>query len=150
MGFVLGSPIDKVFREGKLPEGWTLKYEGDGYYSAIVDTKGNRRGLLFEKHAGYDTKASFFTIRRFNIEKNLDLPGRIQMQVLDKMTGMVVLRSEIVADPCYDMDGIVRSKLGPDAWDERRDIESTLMQTCAAWLRRTVGDDWANPARHWS
>ena len=55
LGFTLGAPIpnDPLFREGSIPEGWTMRSEGS-IHTALIDADGNHRGYLSYKAASYD------------------------------------------------------------------------------------------------
>ena len=57
IGFVFGEPVDELFQECTLPEGWTIRPTDHSMWSHIVDENGEVRGSIFYKAAFYDRSA---------------------------------------------------------------------------------------------
>jgi hypothetical protein len=57
IGFVFGEPIDELFQECVLPEGWQIAPTDHSMWSDILDEGGNKRGSMFYKAAFYDRDA---------------------------------------------------------------------------------------------
>jgi hypothetical protein len=64
LGFTFGDPVDDLFRNVTLPEGWTRQAgAGDPRGSAIVDGRGIVRVSIFYKAAFYDRCASMYLVK---------------------------------------------------------------------------------------
>ncbi len=59
LGIEFGEPSsgDDLFREAKLPEGWTKRATEHSMWSEIVDETGEARASVFYKAAFYDRRA---------------------------------------------------------------------------------------------
>lgn len=57
LGFFFGEPIDKLFREARLPDGWKKSATDHDMWSHIVDATGVVRVEVFYKAAFYDRRA---------------------------------------------------------------------------------------------
>lgn len=57
MGIVFGEPVDDLFVEVQLPEGWKKVPTGHSMWSDLVDAEGNKRASIFYKAAFYDRDA---------------------------------------------------------------------------------------------
>jgi hypothetical protein len=66
LGFVFGEVVerDPIFREVKLPAGWSRKGSSHAMWSHIVDEKGRERVAVFYKAAFYDRRAGASLVRR--------------------------------------------------------------------------------------
>lgn len=49
LGFEFGDPVDDLFREATLPEGWSKQGSDHDMWSYIVDADGQRRVSVFYK-----------------------------------------------------------------------------------------------------
>lgn len=59
LGFVFGevNPVDPLFRQATLPQGWTKQGTEHSMWSKIVDERGIERVSIFYKAAFYDRRA---------------------------------------------------------------------------------------------
>ena len=62
IGFVFGEPIDELFQEVTLPQGWKIQPTEHSMWSNILDEKGNNRGSIFYKAAFYD-RCAFASVK---------------------------------------------------------------------------------------
>lgn len=62
LGFVLSLPVDDLFCEAVLPEGWTKAPTDHDMWSKIVDERGIERVAIFYKAAFYDRKAAMHLV----------------------------------------------------------------------------------------
>ncbi|HXJ92662.1 MAG TPA: hypothetical protein VMT20_07240 [Terriglobia bacterium] len=63
LGFVLGEPVDDLFRKCTLPEGWYREATGHSMHSIIRDERGYGRVGMFYKAAFYDRRADCRVVR---------------------------------------------------------------------------------------
>jgi hypothetical protein len=133
MGIVFGEPVDDLFCEAQLPEGWRKEPTDHSMWSDLLDDKGRKRASIFYKAAFYDRSAF------------LNITGRFHTSV-DPVGGW--------ADYDYDEPGmwhcVVRS-CGEQVWasdpfgpepppDAGRDAH-------LAWYAQK--DEWAELGRSW-
>lgn len=140
MGFVLGEPYadDPMFRDVKLPDGWSRKATDHSMHSVIVDNKGRERVGIFYKAAFYDRSASYYVKPRFIVGRNCDVfsldRGQSQHQVTD--VGVVVFQTNVEEYELRDSASL-------------RDVEKRQSDECVAWLKENYpghGDlveDWS-------
>lgn len=57
MGIVYGNPVDRLFVEVKLPEGWKKVATDHDMWTDLVDDKGVKRAAIFYKASFYDERA---------------------------------------------------------------------------------------------
>ena len=57
MGIVFGQPVDDLFYEVRLPEGWKKIPTDHSMWSKLVDEQGRERASIFYKAAFYDRSA---------------------------------------------------------------------------------------------
>jgi len=57
IGFAFGDPVDELFQECTLPEGWKIEPTDHSMWSNILDEEGTERGSMFYKAAFYDRNA---------------------------------------------------------------------------------------------
>ena len=77
-GFVLGEPVDDIFRQAAFPAGWRKKLTDHSMWTEIVDGQGRKRGLIFYKAAFYDRSAHAFLSTRFSLIS----PARVRREAL--------------------------------------------------------------------
>ena len=65
IGFKFEDIGDDVLFQATLPEGWTLESDG-GYWTYLIDEKGNKRGSYFYKGAFYDRNGHMNLTQRFH------------------------------------------------------------------------------------
>lgn len=70
MGIIVGDPLpdDKLFREARLPHGWTKRATDHAMWSDILDDRGRIRLRVFYKAAFYDRKAHMSGVKRYMID----------------------------------------------------------------------------------
>ena len=57
LGIVFGEPVDDLFIEVQLPEGWEKVPTDHSMWTDLVDAQGERRAAVFYKAAFYDRSA---------------------------------------------------------------------------------------------
>lgn len=67
VGFKFGDPIDDVFQEAQLPEGWSRATTDHSMHSHILDEQGRARVSVFYKAAFYDRNANAHLCRRYGV-----------------------------------------------------------------------------------
>ncbi len=67
MGIVFGEPVDSLFVEAQLPEGWKKVATERSMWSDLVDDRGRKRAAIFYKAAFYDRCAHISLERRFHV-----------------------------------------------------------------------------------
>jgi hypothetical protein len=68
-GIVFGEPLDPVFREAKLPAGWSIRGRPDhAMWNDLLDAKGSVRAAIFYKAAFYDRRAELHPKTRYTAE----------------------------------------------------------------------------------
>jgi len=122
MGFVLGEPLDKLFRSASLPPGWRKVPTDHHLWTELVDAAGVKRGMIGHKAAFYDQWARMDLCCRYTVRVQ-DMPeGRYAGTVLDR-------GAEVFRGGAY---GTYREAQG--------DAES--------WVSSRYRD-WRNPAAYW-
>ncbi len=65
LGFKFGKPVDKLFQEATLPEGWKkVPSPSHSSYSFVLDQKGRARWQMYYKGAFYDRCADGYSLQR--------------------------------------------------------------------------------------
>lgn len=116
-GFVLGEPIDEVFRAVTAPEGWSLRPTEHSMHSDILDADGAIRGGFFYKAAFYDRRASVTWVPRYTVEVRYNDDGEtVSVFGFDAQNKEAV--TEVFTTPKRDYDardvayGQISEKLG--------------------------------------
>lgn len=65
-GVVFGEPIDDLFCNATLPEGWKKMATDHSMWSKLIDQQGRERASIFYKAAFYDRDAFINVSRRFS------------------------------------------------------------------------------------
>lgn len=65
LGLVFGEPVDDLFQEVTLPEGWDIQPTDHSMHNKLVDGQGRTRGGFFYKAAFYDRDAFMGSPTRF-------------------------------------------------------------------------------------
>lgn len=106
LGFVWGEevPGDPIFRQVKMPEGWSIKRTDHDMHSDLVDNKGRRRGGIFYKAAFYDRSARISLTTRYSysykdVDKNKHGYDGPKYGVVLDADGSELYRSEAFSDP---------------------------------------------------
>lgn len=89
LGFTFGKPIDEIFQEATLPDGWSRAATDHDMHSDILDEKGRRRVSVFYKAAFYDRRADARLISRFCVEYTYPdgENGPVTIVALDRKSG---------------------------------------------------------------
>lgn len=66
IGIVIGEPVDDLFVNVTLPDGWKKVATDHDMWSKLIDDQGRERAMIFYKAAFYDRKAHI----RFNEVNN--------------------------------------------------------------------------------
>lgn len=98
-GFVFGAPIDDLFVEVQLPEGWTREGAAHSLWTFIRDPEGRRRVDVFYKAAFYERKARATLQPRYRVESNYydapDPPSEIRVWADDAGTPLFELMGQL-------------------------------------------------------
>ena len=135
-----GKPIDNLFREVELPEGWTIKSEGHAYWTRLLDQKGCCRASMFYKGAFYDREAFIrFDKRYYTTRKYRDNSDEVTFFVYDTGQGEkhAVLHAETPSLP--------NRQTNPEAYYKA--LEEAEQRT-QAWLVERY-PDFKNPNAYW-
>lgn len=57
LGITFGDPVDDLFIEAELPDGWEKRATDHSMWSELVDDEGHVRANIFYKAAFYDRRA---------------------------------------------------------------------------------------------
>lgn len=92
LGFEFGKvyEAEPLFREAKLPPGWSKEGTSHSMHTDLVDEKGFIRGDIFYKAAFYDRKANMGLFRRISVQEDydaLDKDGTLSFHVSVVMPG---------------------------------------------------------------
>jgi hypothetical protein len=145
MGIALGAvlPGDPLFREAKLPPGWSKQPTEHSMWSDLVDDRGRVRAHIFYKAAFYDRRADIRLAGRFQIEMapavgdNWD--GPLCYRVLDGKHE--IYRSGSFERPSDSADRSDWVEYGLEV-DRARD-------SGGEWLAEHGYPDWQNPLAYW-
>ncbi len=121
LGFCLGPILkgDPLFREGSLPDGWTIVPTEHSMHSEILDDQGRLRASIFYKAAHYDRYAHITACTRF--QKRTKFPDAytgtesVKEGVWDVAKQEWVFLSEESTNPIFD-NGLSRER---DQWLEK-------------------------------
>jgi len=74
LGFEVGDVCkdDPIFRNVKLPEGWSRESTDHDMHTNILDEKGRKRFNVFYKAAFYDLRANLSMVPRFTLREGWD------------------------------------------------------------------------------
>lgn len=140
MGIVFGEPVDDLFVEVQLPEGWKKIPTGHSMWSELVDDKGRKRASIFYKAAFYDHDAFIGTSRRFGYQVQPE--GGWDSDFDREMSPRIC----VVTD-CDEV--IWRSKpLAPSEDVEWFRLDEHLAPLGKAWLDEHY-PDWENTLAYW-
>lgn len=145
MGIVFGDPIDDLFVNATLPEGWKKERTDHSMWSKIVDDKGRERASIFYKAAFYDRDAFMNIAQRFLLRTepvngygenyNRDDPNVIA--VTD--CSVRVWQSSVLPDV---------AEYGSNAHKNRKAMKDGFVAQGEAWLEERY-PNWRDPLAHW-
>lgn len=153
MGIVFGDPVDDLFVEVQLPEGWEKVPTSHSMWSELVDEKGRKRASIFYKAAFYDRDAFIGTTLRFS--RSVDpVCGwgepdykKHEWHCVVTDCGEVVWASDkrVEPEPEYPRPFTEEHRLAWLAWSDRKDALSKLGD---GWLASHY-PDWQDPSAYW-
>lgn len=147
MGIVFGEPVDDLFCEAQLPEGWSKQPTAHSMWSNLLDDKGRRRGGIFYKAAFYDRRAFLNIVPRF-------------ATAVEPVSGYDDPNYRTSEWHCvvYDCDAIVwesEQRIPPQPGDVERhilmewfDSKDSLYDLGRSWLDENY-PDWKDATAHW-
>ena len=138
MGIVFGEPVDELFIEAKLPDGWRKEAIGHSMWSHLLDERGRKRAGIFYKAAFYDRSAHMYPERRFWCGRTYE--GEIFARVSD-YTGIIWRGDTIGPEPEWSRE----DNSAWTNWSSRRDTEVAVAKR---WLDENY-PDWCNPLAYW-
>lgn len=71
-GIQFGDPVDDLFVNVTLPDGWSKRATDHSMWSELVDDRGRVRATIFYKAAFYDRRATMHFSRFFTIDGDYD------------------------------------------------------------------------------
>jgi len=149
MGIVFGDPVDDLFVNVQLPEGWRKEPTDHSMWSHLVDDQGRKRASIFYKAAFYDRNAEISLAHRFGCKVMPDLgysdpdykKGDWHCIVTD--CGETIWQSEEYVGPePYYSDKTCETWL---KWSGRKDALATVGTD---WLDEHY-PDWRNDLAYW-
>jgi len=152
MGIIFGEPVDDLFVEVQLPEGWEKIPTDHSMWSKLLDEKGRERATIFYKAAFYDRSAHLSLSRRFSYGVKpvcgYDDPDYRQHEwhcVVTDCDEVVWTSDERVEpEPEYSLDDEEKKQ----AWRGWSDRKETMGELGLAWLEEYY-PDWQNPLAYW-
>lgn len=152
MGIIFGEPVDDLFVEVQLPEGWKKVPTDHSMWSKLIDGKGRERASIFYKAAFYDRDAHMSLTRRFGYKVEpvcgYGDPNYKESEWHCVVTdcGEVIWVSEerVEPEPKYSFDDEDSRQAWLD-WDDRK---GALGQLGLAWLESTH-PQWEDPLAYW-
>lgn len=152
MGIVFGEPVDDLFVEVQLPEGWEKVPTDHSMWSKLVDEKGRERASIFYKAAFYDRDAHMSLTRRFTYRVEpicgYDDPDYRESEWhcvvtdCDKVVWTSDGRAE--PEPKYSFDDEDSRQAWLD-WDKQKEA---LKQLGLTWLADHY-PEWGDPLAYW-
>jgi len=149
MGIVFGEPVDDLFVNVQLPEGWRKERTDHSMWSHLLDDQGRKRASIFYKAAFYDRSAQINLDRRFGCKVMPDLgysdpdykKGDWHCIVTD--CGETIWQSEeyVGPEPEYSSE----NREAWLAWNNSKDV---LASIGVAWLDEHY-PDWCNDLAYW-
>ena len=138
-GIKFGKPVDSIFIEATLPDGWKLVPSNHSMWSSLEDERGFKRASIFYKAAFYDRNAhvSFETRYRIN--------GYIENGDPDSK-----MRACAVIDTAVPADTIAKILWQSEFAGERDfDKQDALLKQARAWLEEHFPQH-DDPFAYWS
>jgi hypothetical protein len=170
LGFKLGKPVDDLFREATLPEGWEKKASDHAMWSYIYDEKGRQRLSMFYKGAFYDRDAFLNFDHRYysNTKEYVDKEGSEEWSfdnpdhthemvrwaatvVMDNVDDSVVFTSDIYL---RSFESVLPKDVTPAEAAIERERQKWIANSDAAkqqaltWLKENK-PDWEDPMYYW-
>jgi len=147
IGFIFGEPIDDIFVETKLPNGWKKESTDHSMWSKLLDNEGRERARIFYKAAFYDRSAHVDWGSRFSVDtrmKNgqnpLDLVREDFSLYLERDDPEIVVVVDWDGKEIFRVDGTFRPSLHEKDSFERK---------AKKWLQDHY-PQWENPLAYWN
>ena len=153
MGIVYGDPVDDLFVEVTLPDGWHKQPTGHSMWSYLLDDQGRKRASIFYKAAFYDRRAFIDISRRYSCSTvpvlGYDDPdyraGEWHCTVTDHDDAILWTSKTVGPEPPYSHGGDEKSRSKWLAWVESK---NALALTGREWLDENY-PDWQDPLAYW-
>lgn len=135
MGIVFFEPVDNLFVNVKLPDGWKKVPTDHSMWSNLIDEKGRVRGSIFYKAAFYDRDAFICIDRRYSF-RNKQLGNDYETSP----------RAAVV----LDQDEVIWQSESESPSDEVPTYEAgdRYLPDAKAWLGERY-PDWRDPLAYW-
>lgn len=155
LGIILGEPVDDLFIQAKLPQGWKKVASDHSMWSYLHDEKGRERASIFYKAAFYD-RSAHISLKRFlsyrtdplcgwNADRTTIAQSRWQGKVINANGDVLYLTEILECEPLYERGDSEEKRAAYLEWAHRKDALSTQ---CCAWLNR-FWTEWENPLAYW-
>lgn len=135
LGFVLGEPVDDLFRAARLPAGWRkAPSPEDSRTTLLFDAQGRKRGFVWYKAAFYDRAAYLSLTRRYSPSLDYSTTWETGPRfAVVRDQGAVIWRSDPIARPQR-----------PEDFQQ----QDAILAAAKAWVAEHF-PDWENPAAYW-
>lgn len=131
LGFAFGKPLDDLFVEAALPEGWAKVATDHAMWSDLVDGQGRKRGSIFYKAAFYDKQADARLTSRYSVSEK-------------EVEGDETMSRIVVWDAGEDKPVHEAGTAGRSDYAEIRKLQAAARE----WLDATFPDN-KNPVAYW-
>lgn len=140
IGIVFGEPVDDLFIEVQLPDGWRKERTEHSMWSNLLDAQGRVRATLFYKAAFYDRCAFMNIVRRFSYRAQP--VGGYESDYDNKTTPRVCVVT--------DCDEVIWQSevMSPSDDIEWFNLSDRLAPQGEAWLNEHY-PNWRDPLAYW-
>jgi len=154
MGIVYGEPVDDLFVNVQLPEGWKKIPTDHSMWSKLVDEQGRERGSIFYKAAFYDLDAHISAVKRFSYsvvpvlgwEHSDYRTGEWQSVVMDCGNTIWVSPERVEPEPKGSHSSATEKERG--VWIDWYQRKNTLGSLGKLWLDEHY-PEWGSPLAYW-
>lgn len=140
MGITFGEPVDALFTNVQLPDGWHKEATDHSMHSNLLDDYGRVRARIFYKAAFYDRRADINICRRFSYSTQ---PIGGWGQPCDRETTPMICA-------VTDCDKVIwqSEPMTPSNDTKRFQLADALRLQGEAWLDEHY-PDWHDPLAYW-
>ena len=149
MGIEFGEPVDDLFIEAKLPDGWQKVATSHSMHSDLLDDQGRKRASIFYKAAFYDRRADISICRRFSYG-GMPVGGHDSPDYAYDTTPIYGAATDQGAIIWHTDKTIARPANEADRSDHLAfcDQQDELEKQAGAWLDEHY-PDWNDPLAYW-
>jgi hypothetical protein len=151
-GVKFGDPVDDLFCEAQLPEGWHKEATEHSMWSRLLDNQGRERATIFYKAAFYDRNAHISLVRRLScsvdpVDGWEDPAYSTKAWVCNVKAGEILIWSSepIEPEPAYHRGESDEKRAIWLAWQDKKD---RLREHGIAWLQEHY-PEWQRFTAYW-